>query len=279
MFFAATMHGDLSKLYAQDADSSLTWTLLPAKNDVFPGEPVLLVVEIGNQGKEEVGLDFGWDGLGAFSFKVQSITDEIVRQGPSLTPEGGIATIDRIVIPSGATREKRLVLNRWCSTNLPVGDYRVTCRVEPRMMPPAEATCTIRITNADEEHVRQVFAALAQNAFNPIRSPETMHSLEMLAFTNSPSAVNYQVRIVRDYSTFNRLGERTMETLIANRTPESLQALISVCENDSFTSRMRRIAIKGIYDLRETVGTPEILLATEGIVTRHPKPILEKILD
>ena len=279
MSFATTENGDMSKLHAQDANSNLTWTLSPAKEEVFPGEPVLLVVEVGNQGNEEVVVDFGWDGLEAFSFKVQNMKDEIVRQGPRLTPEGGFALVYRFVIPPGATREKKIVLNRWCSTNLPLGDYRITCRVEPERMAPVEATCTVRITNADEDHVRQVFADIAENAFTRRRNSEYLLSLEMLAFANSPSAVDYQVRVVKDYSTFHRLGQRTMETLIANRTPESLQALISVCEDESFTSPMRRIAIKGIYDLRETVGTPELLLATDGIVSRHPKPTIGKIID
>lgn len=277
--FAATENGDMSKLHAQDANSNLTWTLSPAKEDIFPGEPVLLVVEVGNRGNEEVVVDFGWNGIGAFSFKVRNSTDEIVRQGDRYIPEGGISAIDRMVIPPGATRKKRVVLNRWCSTNLPVGDYRITCRVEPKMRAPVEASCAVRITNADEDHVRQVFAGIAEKAFTRRRNSEYVHSLEMLAFANSPSAVKYQVRILKDYSTFNRLGKRTMNTLIANRTPESLQALISVCEDDAFPSPVRRRAIKGIYDLRETVRTPKFLLATKGIVSRHPKPTIGKIVD
>lgn len=100
------------------------------KKSFYPGEPILLLVRIRNERTHPIRLDLGHSNLGAFSFRLyqpdSDLNDkdslrQIKRPGPSWAP----------FIKVGASSETShpIILNQWCSTLLPPGEYRLDCSI------------------------------------------------------------------------------------------------------------------------------------------------------
>ncbi len=119
----------LNSAYAQGPGDTLAWSMEASKKTFYPGEPVLLILKIRNTGQQEEMIDFGADGIEAFSMELRDQSKKLVAKGDKIIING-ISRVDRPVVASGQTREKPIVLNQWCSTLLAPGQYNVTCRVD-----------------------------------------------------------------------------------------------------------------------------------------------------
>ena len=51
---------------------TLDWSIRAAKEVYYPGEPVLLVLTIRNNGQQHEEVDFGMDGIEAFSMEMHN---------------------------------------------------------------------------------------------------------------------------------------------------------------------------------------------------------------
>ena len=63
-----------------ELDKFLDWNIETSKEIVYPGEPVLLKLKIKNNGDEEVKINFGSDGIKAFSIEIRNSANEVVAQ-------------------------------------------------------------------------------------------------------------------------------------------------------------------------------------------------------
>jgi hypothetical protein len=110
--------------------ADLEFGLSAEKASYYPGEPVLLLVQINNNLPHPIRVDLGHSNLGAFTFKLHPVDSEpdaagtprqINRPGPSVAPWIRVGAMDSTNHP--------IILNQWCSTRLPSGRYRLDCRI------------------------------------------------------------------------------------------------------------------------------------------------------
>ncbi|MHC4526384.1 MAG: hypothetical protein ACYS29_00795, partial [Planctomycetota bacterium] len=279
-----------------DQGKVLDWSIETSKETFYPGEPVLLTLKVTNTTDQQAEIDFGSDGIEAFSMEIHD-SDGLVAKGGKIQ-RGGLTRIGTLVVPPGRTSQKTVVLNQWCSTLLSPGQYHVICRVEPHLqLPPVSrdamtrlrplATATleldIRLVKADDSNFERILENLARRAVR--RNLQNMEDVadrdlarEMIAFAESPLAVPYQLRILR-YVQYTRLRWDILDTLARSGTLEAAKGLVQIFEDRSiYKGDMERRIIDAIYRLRET-GKPAIVKATNKFVAKYERPILSEPMD
>ena len=264
------------KLSAAEPMRSLSWAVRPSKEAILPGEPVLLIVSTRNAGKREVCLDFGTDGIEAFTMEVRDTTGRTVEKGLRITTMG-ISRIGKRVVPAGSTIEKRIILNRWCSTRLPEGEYQVALRVEPKLGEAAQISCGLKVLKADEKKLTKILSDLAEKAKAPSHSRQLLACM-MLSFCDAPEGVMYQVLLAKDRKLLIQWRELAIKGLVRVGSLEAAKQVTQLCEDASLPETLRRTAIIGVYKLRE-MGELDILAATEEITTRYQRPVEAKHID
>jgi hypothetical protein len=287
--------------YAQGPNASLDWSIATSKIAYYPGEPVLLTLTIKNIGQQEEKIDFGADGIEAFSMEIHD-SNKIVAKGDKIQ-RFGVSRIGTLALPSGQIAQKSIVLNQWCSTLLTPGQYHVICHIEYRLgselqkqpdnrvlkagpLHPIELGLDINIIKMDISEFKKIILKL--NGGVVVTDVKTKENLvnriiarEMLVFTESPAAVPYQLEILKNpVSTW--LKWDAINSLVRSGTLEGTIGLMQiVSENEGSPNRIedvKRQIIDAVYRLRET-GKPDIVKATDEFARKHERPVLGKPAD
>lgn len=286
---------------AQEEEQFLEWSIGTSKKAFYPGEPVLLTLNIKNTETWEEEVFFGADGIGAFSMEIRDSNNIIITKGNKIE-RGGITTVSPFlkVIPGGAG-QKSIVLNRWCSTLLPTGKYKVICNVEYLLrtefikmedsdgfkagpIHKIQLDLEIQIIEMDKDKFKKIIETLLGSEIKPEAQSkrEWMDkrevAREMLAFTESELAVPYQLKLLKN-DPRNRFGPDMINTLAKSKTQEAAKGLMEIAE-DPNSERMgtKKYMIDAVYRLRET-GKAEIINATEGFVAKYKRPVLGEVAD
>jgi hypothetical protein len=296
----AGLVGLLDIACGQEPNAVFDWSIKPDKNVYYPGEPVLLTLNIRNRGTQEEEILFGADGIEAFSMESHDSNGIIVAKGDKIQRFGVSRVGDLLVAPSN-TAPKSIVLNRWCSTLLSPGQYHVICNVEYRLRSESKKKegsevykagpfhniqlgLDIQITEMDKTKFKEMLETLV--AFEV--KPETQSkrewlaerdlAREKLAFTESELAVPYQLKLLR-IDPYTWFGPDTINSLVRSGTPEAASGLVQIIEDPNIHKEdMKHILIDGVYRLRET-GKAEIISATDEFVAKYKRPVLLKPMD
>ena len=91
-------------------------------------EPLIVEIALANSLRDPIRADLGWFHIGAFELELRKPDGTKQTAHPaSEDPEGGIAPLDVVEIPSGADFRQWIVLNQW--VQLPTaGIYDLTIR-------------------------------------------------------------------------------------------------------------------------------------------------------
>ena len=296
--------GMITDAYAQRPEESLDWSIKTSKGVFCPGEPILLTLNISNTGHQEEKIDFGADGIEAFSMEIRDSSNKIVAKGDKIE-RSGFSTRGPLDLPPGEIGQKSIVLNQWCSTLLPLGQYHVVCHVEYRLR--SEATripgtekgfkagllhrtqldLDIDLIKPDASKYKEILDNLARyelkgqgQSFTDWKRDRDV-AREMIAFTQWELAVPYQVRVLSDAKS-SWLKWDVINSLARSGTLEAVKGLIQVVsENEDRPERIediKREIIDAVYRLRET-GKPEIVKATDDFVSKYKRPVLGKTID
>ena len=291
----------ITDAYAQRPEESLDWSIQTSKNTFYPDEPILLTLKISNTGQQKKKVDFGMDGIEAFSMEIHDCSNKIVAQGGHIQ-RYGLSRIGTLSIPLGGTGQKSIVLNQWCSTLLPPGQYHVVCHVEYRLR--SEATkipgtepaifkagplhtikleLDIQILEMDTPKFEQILEDLAirevrkdgQSKGEWLRKWQIAR--EMITFAESDLALPYQLHILRVApSTWLKLD--VINSLIRSETLEGAIGLVQTMEYPFVYEDIKRELIDAVYRLRET-GKSDIINATDEFVVKYKRPVLAKPRD
>ena len=128
----ASLGNMLNSSYAQEPQEFLTWSIETSKSTFYPGEPVLLTLNIRNSGAREEKVDLGADGIEAFEVEIRDLNGTIVAKGEKIQ-KVGLSRIGTLLVRPAELGQKSIVLNRWCSTILSPGQYHIICNVEYRL--------------------------------------------------------------------------------------------------------------------------------------------------
>lgn len=290
----------LNNAYAQEPEEFLEWRIETSKQTFYPSEPVLLALNIKNMGTQEEEVDFGADGIEAFSMEICDSNGVIVAKGDKIQ-RFGLSRSGTLSITPGGTEQKKIVLNRWCSTLLPVGQYHVVCYIDYRLRSESrkkegsetfragpvhkkQLELNIQIIKMDRPKFKEIIEALASHEVEPNAQSkkewlaERDAAREMLAFTESELAVPYQLQLLRT-DPYTWFGPDAINSLVKSGTLEAAIGLVQIIENPSiYKEDVKHILIDGVYRLRET-GKAEIINATEPFITKYERPVLLKPID
>jgi len=293
----------LTTAYAQRPEESLDWSIQTSKKTFYPGEPVLLTVKISNTGQQKERIDFGTHDLEAFSMEIRDGSNKVVAKGGKIR-RPGFEAFRPTIIPAGKTGQKSIVLNQWCSTLLPPGQYHVVCHVEYRLRSEAtkipgtepaffkagplhsiELELDINIVEMDTPKFEQILEDLAirevrkdgQSKGEWLRKWQIAR--EMLAFTESPLAVPYQLHILK-VGAGTWLKRDVINSLARSGTLEAANGFMQIIEGcpQCGVEDVKQAIIDAVYRLRET-GKSDIINATDEFVVKYKRPVLAKPRD
>lgn len=294
--------GMLTSVYAQGMEEFLDWSIETSKKTFYSGEPVLLTLKIMNEGNQVESIFFGAGGIEAFSMEIHHNSNKIVAKGDKIR-RGGISFRRVLVtIPAGEIGRKSIVLNRWCSTLLPPGKYRVICRVEYRLrseatripstekgfkagpLHPVELELDIELITPDNLKFKEILEGFAAHEFKKKGQSfrewmrERDMARQMLALTQSELAVPYQLHLLA-IARLTSLKWDAIKSLAGSGTIEAAVGLVQIMKDASvYKEDMKRELIDAIYRLRET-GRSDIINATNEFVLKYKRPIPAEIID
>ncbi|MBN1867668.1 hypothetical protein JW916_10285 [Candidatus Sumerlaeota bacterium] len=258
----------VTRIVAADATTSsddLVWTVSLSETDVFPGQPVLANINVSNAGKSPARVDFGWDGIGTTRMAALDENGTTVCQhGRFGLREGGLHSRPRKTLQPGEQTTHTVIVNRWCSTNLPEGDYTVAvmCETLPGSGKEVRADVKLHIRKYDENEAKEYFAAMADRAFGT-HGRSAFLACEEFSFTDSPAAYEYQCRMLKTrYG--QAMGKDMIEFLQRNSSPENTKKLIDMAEGSNPDPFFRNRATRAVFQIdRETRNPDSARLAKE----------------
>lgn len=199
-----------------------------------------------------------------------------------------------------------LVLNEWCSTDLPPGDYSVEVtlsrlgivkvgKVESEgknLGPPLTFVLPLAVLATDDDAVCNEFAQLLAEASKPAagaeyeKHKEIARAIEMIVYSREPLALPAQLELlsgrVEMWSTtfvFCHAVDLLIYLIDQNNT-DVAKGLVKALDdlhaakypNDSSTRHLlSELVVWAIHEMHER-GGPEVMRITEPIVQALPKP-------
>ncbi len=291
----------LNTAYSQEQEESLEWSIETSKKTFYPGEPILLTLNIKNMGRQEVEVGFGPDGIGVFSMEIYDSSNKVMAKGGRIE-RYGFSTRGTLKVFPNIIGQRPVVLNQWCSTLLPPGQYHIICYAEPytipkvtdpniktvkaRYLPKVTLELDIEIMKMDESKFKQILAdlakwALKENVKGREERANRRIAREMLAFAESDLAVSYQLKVLRAEPS-TRLKWDVINSLARSGTIEAADGLIQIINEKQdcaeCLSDVKPQIIDAVYRLRET-GKPDIINATGEFVAKYKRPILAEPAD
>jgi len=287
--------------YAQEAAKFLEWSIEPSKQAFYPGEPVLLTLNIKNTGSQEEEVNFGADGIEAFLMEIRDSNNIIVAKGGKIQRFGFTTGNPFLMVTPGGIGQKLIVLNRWCSTLLSPGQYKVNCNIEYRLssedkkrpdtivikagpLHKMQLALDIKIIEMDKQELKKTIEGLADFEVKPEKQSkkdwlaERNIAREMLTFTESELAVPYQLQLLR-VEKYTWRKRDIINSLVKSETLEAASGLVQIIEDPSvYNEDVKHNLIDGVYRLREN-GNAEIINATEEFVAKYKRPIRMEPMD
>ena len=288
--------GMLNNVWASGPEEFLEWSIETTKNHFYPGEPVLLTLNIRNTGNREEKVHFGIAGVDAFTMIIHNPNGVIVAKGNKIQ-RSGIVRLPTCAITPGKIGQKSIVLNQWCSTLLPSGQYHVICNVEYRLrsesrkkegsevfkagpLHETQLELDIQIIELDKPKFKKIVETLAGFEVKPEAQSKGEWLVkrdiarEMLSFTESELAIPYQLHLL-GVEQYTWRKHDIINSLVKSGTLEATNGLVRIIENPSiYKEDVKRNLIDAVYKLRET-GKPEILTATADFVEKYKRPAIQ----
>lgn len=256
-------------------NTNLFMSAEPSKEEIFSGEPILLLVSFKNRSDQNVGIDCGPGYRIAFAIEICDKKDRTICKRGVQIPEG-LSPLGRMNIPAASTVQIQLILNRWCSTSIPEGQYKIRCRFEPIEAPsikPIDACCDLRVVKPDEGKLGAIISNLTESAISNTNENNQLLAYEMVSLSDSPIAVQYQSKLVRmtpNKWRFMAGMANPIDGLRKIGSPEAIKQLVSICDDTSLNKNDRESALSTIRALRKS-GDTNILQATEAIINKYKK--------
>ena len=285
------------QLYAEEPNLPLEWSIKSEKDSYYAGEPVLISINIKNSGKQQDEIDFGTEGIGAFSFQLSDLNNTVICKESKIERFGFSVKSPFAYVPIGSTYQKKIILNRWCSTLLQPGQYYVICNIDYRLrsedikVPPRmgskagpihakQLSFNFLIIPTDGEKFKEIIVNLANDALYNIK-PGTKNikelllkaeiAAEMLTFTDNNMAIPYQLKLLEmEKYTWNKID--IINSLVKSNNVSAVEGLVQIVEDPNIEKDdIKPLLIEGVYKLRET-GKAEIISATNDFVAKYKHP-------
>jgi hypothetical protein len=288
-------------IYGQDSEKTFDWSIKTSKQAFYPGEPVLLTLNIKNQGSQEENIFFGSEGIEAFSMEIFDSNNISLFKSTKIKRGGASTRSTTITASPGQTAQKSIVLNQWCSTILRPGKYHIVCNIEYRLrsedikideksngykagpIHTTQVALDIQIIKMDITKFKQIIEDLYSHEV--MKETQTRAQwisdreipCEMIAFTESDLAVPYQIKVLQN-GLYPWLRIDLVNSLARSGTLEAAIGLMKILTDPSvIIMDIKQDVIDAVYKMRET-GKPEILSATDDFIKNNKRSVGIRII-
>jgi len=275
----------------------LEWNIITQKDTFYPGEPILLLIQIKNIGTKDEIINFGRDGIEAFSVRIMDADGSVIRKGSRVIREG-LSRQGSLSVPAGQMAQKGIVVNQWCSTLLPTGGYYVICDVDYRLRSESrkqkdseiftagpihnlQLHTEIQLLEIDREKFEKILRTLFDFEHKHERQTQsewiTQREIarEMITFSESAMAVPYQLKILR-VEQYTWRKRDLINSLVKSETVEATWGLIKIFEDSKVRKAdIEDALIEAVYQLREAKNV-EILNASNDFVSKYSRPVISR---
>ena len=205
---------------------------------------------------------------------------------------------------TGWSAKRYLVLNEWCSTDLPPGKYRAECEISevgpvrvgevssvrtfPK--PPIALTFTFEVLSKNDDEVGKEYQRLLQAASAPPTTVEQQvelaRNVELIVYAHEPQALQAQLALLSGavplYKTvLNECNAIDLADYLAKQNGVVVaQGLMTALDNlnsakyemlPDTRDRLTDLVVWAIYELHEHGGA-DIIALTTPVVQACPKP-------
>jgi hypothetical protein len=233
-----------------------------------PGEPVLATVRVSNAGGTTQTVDFGWNGYGALSMSINNASGKAVASGEPIKPRAGLARIGARTVSPESEISSSFVVNRWCSTILPPGLYRLDLVLDQGANDIVRLSHEFSIEAKDQERLKGRVDSLAQTVFDDKKSDQFSKSeaIELLAFAET---LDHKEKVLKAYGSFSHVGIETVQLVARLDGTEGAKLLMKVSEDEKSNMVVRNLSKSYIFKLRKN-GSQALLQATAEYAKRNP---------
>lgn len=268
-------------IMATDIDrKGLSLQMSPEKPKIQHGEPCVLILRFSNNTDLERAVDFGTDGVGAFTFQMLDANGKEITKGTSIQ-RMGMSRLWKQSVPAHGAIVKRLVLNQWCSTLVPKGTYKIVCRWVESDSFSIESDCFIDVLPPNEEELRKIFADILHVVFSNTSRTEKAFTLSMLVYSRSTIAIPYLSKVVGSNELEDEFRIEAIQGLERIATSEATAELVAIAKGKragGLPDSIKDKIIGSLFRLSES-GRPEITQACEEITSKVNRPKKSTVRD
>jgi hypothetical protein len=245
MFFLACLAQS-----ASGESSAISLSIEPTSPTFVEGEPVQIVMNFKNEGKQEASVCLGIEGTENLKITVE---DERLQQEKA---EGkmiaGFRKLVNLHIKPKSTQSNRLILDDLFTVHMP-GRYQLTIQV--KNTPITSNTAEFQILPADSINtaiLKEKYDQLWKTAnIHPLggRDPNQLYALKIIALTRHKVAIDYQKQFVFEEKIHSDHFDIAVASLISTHDPDIIRLLImKFLDEDSNVTNLRAYVL---YSLRE----------------------------
>lgn len=249
---------------------NILWKVNSAKTDVFQGEPFVLTLGITNKTNKPVSVELGSDGIRVFSMEIRTMTDKLVKSGTAIY-SSGVSRIHRLPIFAHSENEVDLVVNRWVSTDVPPGKYKLVCFVNCSSGQSLALEHKFNILQANKENLMSIFSELADKVISDTSPRERSIASRMLAFANSPLSVNQNMRVAKQENLDLAIRMRAIESFGRIACEASARHIVALFEDDDLPDELRATAIITAYYIADK-GDNKLKSIVNPVIEKHKRP-------
>jgi hypothetical protein len=260
--------------------AGVSMRVLPAKENILPGEPLILRVVFSNAGRTEIQLNAGAAGVQAYSFSLfdgasRQVCKAATIQTPGLSPSG------RLVAPSQSSIEKVLLLNLWCPTLLPVGQYKIVISYTDVDRPSTSLTaeCVFKVGRQNVPALQAIFSAEATNILNNASVEQALSSVMKLTYSGSPYAVPYIAQTLRSKKVDSSYKIDLIRGLGRIRARNAATLLAQIVRGESYAREWKNAALIAAYEMFDNTKKKDVLASLRPIINRFPRPTVPRAVD
>lgn len=260
-----TSHGVIGQPTANA--NALRMSFQPQEPAVLSGAPCVIQVYVVNESSTPEELDMAHDG--PFWFEIIDVHGDTVCASTQIFREGGSRTGTARLQP-GDSVGHRVILNHWCTTHLPPGEYKLLAHCTSWSESEGQSSTTIVIREASEEELKSLHSQLADSALDSKSLRTMILAEEELLSTDSPYAVVSLGRLLR--GTIRGPSQGALESLKRIGTPEAIQEIAEAVSLEG--ERFGRIPQRAAEILRTTYDSTD-----DPVIREICRPIVERRED
>lgn len=260
----------------------ITMLVKGEKASIFTGEPCVLAISFANRSPADTEIDLGWDGQGAFSFRILDRNRKQIAKGDRLPPPGGLSMSGRRSIGAGGSIRERVILNRWCGTLLEPDEYIVACTCTLEGQTEWVSECPLTVRAADPLEAESVFSEYWAIATGAAGFADQMFGMDLLALANSPFVVpslEKSVAMEELPGQFKRQAVDALERIGNIEAARSMVRLAQSSMEDRVSPDIRKLLLGAACRLHERSPDPEVKEVAGQIAGTTPCPEKPVIID